>query len=135
VPKASISRVWAYDEACRVAGELYGNIFGRDSDEIGYKFTINQLTSGYESLQEIVRRFCTSDEFREKYVMNQTPNELARRLLLRFSRRKRATPETIKALAVDLLERDWRVVIEQMINDDDYLEIYGTDRIPIWARP
>jgi len=51
-------------------------------------------------VREIVRRFCTSEEFREKYIMNQTPNELAKRLLSRLGRDRRPDPQTIKVLAV-----------------------------------
>jgi hypothetical protein len=126
-------KAWPYDEACIVAGELYGNLLARNSDEAGYKFNVNQLVRGHESVRTIVLRFCTSEEFREKYVMNQTPNELARRFLLRFAMNKRPSPEEIKALAIALLERDWRRVIEDIIMGDGYADAYGDDRVPLWA--
>jgi hypothetical protein len=126
-------KIWSYDEACAVTGELYGNIFARDSDEAGYRYNLDQLLKGVESVRDIVIRFCASDEFREKYVMNQTPNELARRLALRFGMNKRPSPEEIKALAVALMERDWRTVVEDVIRSDGYSAVYGDDRVPVWA--
>ncbi len=126
-------KAWPYEQACIVAGELYGNLLARNSDEAGYKFNVNQLVRGYETVRGIVVRFCASEEFREKYVMNQTPNELARRLLLRFAMNKRPSPEEIKLVAIALLERDWRRVIEEIIMGDGYAEAYGEDRVPLWA--
>ncbi len=126
-------KAWVYDEACRVVGELYGNILGRDSDPDGYQYAVEQLSRGYESVRDIARRFCTSEEFREKYVMNQTPNELARRLLIRLGRHRRAEPDAIKALAVALLERDWREVISEMIDSPAFFEAFGDDHPPLWV--
>ena len=100
-----MAKAWSFDEACTIAGELYGNVLARNSDDAGYKHTVNQLNSGDESVREIVRRFCTSEEFREKYIMNQTPNELAKRLLSRLGRDRRPDPQAIKVLAVSLVEK------------------------------
>jgi hypothetical protein len=128
-----MARSWSFNEACAVAGELYGNILARNSDDAGFKYTVDQLNTGRESVREIVKRFCTSEEFREKYVMNQTPNELAKRLLSRFAKNKRPEPAAIKVVAVDLVERDWRQVVEGMIDGSAYRETYGEDRVPLWA--
>lgn len=128
-----MAKTWPYDEACIVAGELYGSLFARNSDEDGYAYNLGQLLHGYESVRDIVIRFCTSEEFREKFVINQSPNELARRLLLRFAMIKRPSPEQIKALAIALLERDWRDVVAEVIMSDGYSEAYGDDRVPLWA--
>jgi hypothetical protein len=130
---ARMPKIWPYDEACIITGELYGNLFARNSDEPGYKYNLNQLLQGAESVRDIVIRFCASEEFCEKYVMNQTPNELARRLLLRFAMNRRPSPEEIKALAICLIERDWRSVVEEVIRSDRYTEAYGDDRVPLWA--
>jgi hypothetical protein len=128
-----MAKAWSFDEACTIAGELYGNVLARNSDDAGYKHTVNQLNSGNESVREIVRRFCTSEEFREKYIMNQTPNELAKRLLSRLGRDRRPDPQAIKVLAVSLVERDWRQVVEEIVNSPAYKQAYGEDGVPLWA--
>lgn len=46
---------------------------------------------------------------------------------------KRPSPEEIKLVAIALLERDWRRVIEEIIMGDGYAEAYGEDRVPLWA--
>jgi hypothetical protein len=130
---AKMPKIWPYEEACIVAGELYGNLLARDSDEAGYRYNLNQLLTGEESVRDIVIRFCASEEFREKYVMNQTPNELARRLALRLAMNKRPSPEEIKALAIALLERDWRAVVTEVIRSNGYTAAFGEDRVPVWA--
>jgi len=128
-----MAKTWPYDEACIIAGELYGSLFARNSDEGGYSYNLNQLLQGNESVRDIVVRFCSSEEFREKFVMNQSPNELARRLLLRFAMIKRPSPEQIKDLAIALMERDWREVVTEVIMSDGYGEAYGDDVVPLWA--
>ena len=128
-----MARRWSFEEACTVAGDIYGNILARNSDDAGFKYTVARLNSGSETVREIVKRFCTSEEFREKYVMNQAPNELAKKLLLRFVKNKRPDPATIKIVAVALVERDWRQVVEEMIESQAYGEAYGEDQVPLWA--
>ena len=73
-----------YDECIRLAGELYGRLLARDSDKEGYDYILEQLSSGQKTLSALVREMATSDEFRERHVMNQSPNELARRLIVNF---------------------------------------------------
>ena len=46
-----MAKAWSFDEACTIAGELYGNVLARNSDDAGYKHTVNQLNSGNESVE------------------------------------------------------------------------------------
>ena len=62
-----MARRWSFEEACTVAGDIYGNILARNSDDAGFRTRL-RLNSGSETVREIVKRFCTSEEFREKYV-------------------------------------------------------------------
>jgi hypothetical protein len=128
-----MSKVWSFNEACRLAGELYGNILARNSDEAGFNYTVDQIHSGRETVRDVVRRFFTSEEFREKFVMNQTPNELAQKLLSQLCRKKRLNPQEIKSTAVSLIEQDWRDVIGEIVDGAPYSEAYGEDRVPLWA--
>ena len=128
-----MSKVWSFNEACHLAGELYGNILARNSDQAGFSYTVDQLHSGRESVRDVVRRFFTSEEFREKFVMNQTPNELAQKLLSQLCRKKRLSPQEIKSAAVSLIEQDWRDVVGEIVDSTAYREAYGEDRVPLWA--
>jgi hypothetical protein len=128
-----MAKAWSFNEACRLAGELYGNILARNSDPVGFNFTVDQLNSGRESVRDVVKRFLTSEEFREKFVMNQTPNELAQKLLSQLCRKRRLSPQEIKAVAVALTERDWRGVVEELVNGASYSETHGEDHVPLWA--
>ena len=128
-----MSKAWSFNEACHLAGELYGNILARNSDQAGFNYTVDQLHSGRESVRDVVRRFFTSEEFREKFVMNQTPNELAQKLLSQLCRKKRLSPQEIKSAAVSLIEQDWRDVVGEIVDSTAYREAYGEDRVPLWA--
>jgi hypothetical protein len=128
-----MAKAWSYNEACRLAGELYGNILARNSDPVGFNYTVDQLHSGRETVRDVVKRFLTSEEFREKFVMNQTANELAEKLLAQLCKKRRVKPEEIKSIAVTLAERDWRDVMEELVNGALYDEAHGEDRVPLWA--
>jgi hypothetical protein len=127
-----MSKNWPHAEACVKAGELYGNLLARDSDPSGFRYAMEMLTTGQASVREIVRQICRSDEFREKHMMNQTPNELARRILTRLGS-QRPAPEQIKQLALDILERDWREAISDYIDSRSYIDAFGDDRVPLWS--
>lgn len=125
-------KAWKYDDACRIAGQLYGNLLARASDEAGFQHAVEHLTEG-RPLRRLVYEFAVSDEFREKFVMNQTANELAKRLIVRFWKNARPDPRAIKELAVDILEGDWREAISRVIEDERYTKAHGEDRVPLWA--
>jgi hypothetical protein len=122
---------WPFETACTKAGELYGSLLARDSDRAGFQHVTEILVSGEASVRDIVRKFCISEEFREKHVMNQTPNEMARRIMMRFGK-ERPAPEDVKRLAVDLLERNWCDVIAAYIDSAAYTKAFGDDNIPVW---
>ncbi len=116
-----------------MVGQIYGNILARNADADGYAYCVDLLTNGTQSVRDIVKTFATSEEFRELYVMNQTPNELAQRLLSRFSRSRKPTPPAIKELAVMLTEKDWREVVGGMIESTGYAQVHGDDKVPLWV--
>jgi hypothetical protein len=124
---------WTYDQACKMAGLLYGSLLARDSDPEGFDYAVDGLTTGKVTVRGLVKQICTSEEFREKYLMNQTPNEFARRCLLRMMRDRTPDPDQIKSWAVRLLAEDWRTVVADMIDSPQYHAVYGDDKIPVWA--
>ena len=123
---------WTHAEACQIAGELYGRILGRNADKDGFDFVVDRLVTGMSSPRDLVRQMVMSDEFREKFVMNQTANELARQVLLKFSGDRNLTPEGVKSLAIAFLERDWRVVIRDVVNGNGYMRAYSDNQVPDW---
>lgn len=123
----------SYDEASRIAGDLYGRLLQRDSDPDGFAHALDGLTNGTLTARHLVQAICISEEFREKHVMNQTPNELARLILTCLLHERRPAPARIKTLAVRLVEQDWRAVIAEAIACDAYARAYGEDGVPRWA--
>lgn len=121
-----------FEIASRLAGDLFGNLLGRNSDQAGYAYAINCLISGQKPPRMLVKEFCTSEEFRERHMMNQTPNEFARQAQLRFLGKTRLEPEMTKRIATRLLENDWRFVLRELIDSDEYGIAHG-DKIPLWA--
>jgi hypothetical protein len=121
-----------FQKASIAAGQLFGHILRRDSDPAGYDYAVNRLVQGETSVRGLVKEFCSSEEFREIHVMNQTPNELARRILLILERKNNPKPADIKALAIRLLQEDWRTVIRAVVDSAAYNLAYGDEGIPKW---
>lgn len=123
----------SYDDAVRIAGELYGNLLGRNSDKGGFTYTLERLLSGEKSPRDLVKEFSCSEEFRELHLMNQTPNEFARRASLRFLGLKRPEPDKIKEIATRLLLDNWRRVVSDLVDSDEYASIHGNLGVPLWT--
>jgi hypothetical protein len=122
-----------YESACKSAGLLYGNLLQRDSDGDGYAYAVGVMADNDCTVRTLVREICLSEEFREKHVMNQTSNELARRLMINLLGDRRPDVRRVKLLAVQLLERDWRLVVAELIDSDLYTTAFGDDTVPVWA--
>lgn len=124
---------WDFNTASEIVGHLYGDLLGRSADPTGFTYGVDQLTGGHAELPDLVTEFCTSEEFREKWVMNQTPNELARRLLMRFYNIPFPNGQEVKELAVQIAEGDWRDAVRSCIQSERYRATYGQNRIPLWV--
>lgn len=122
----------SFKEASQIAGLLYGHILGRDSDPDGYRHAIDRLSNG-TSVRELVKEFCTADEFRELHIMNESPNELAKKILVIMEKKWRPKPADIKALCIRLVQEDWRAVMSDVINSSAYKAAHGEDGVPHWV--
>jgi hypothetical protein len=120
----------SFNQACKVAGQIYGSILQRNSDQEGFDWCVENLTNGTLSARDIVREFLKSDEYREKFIMNDTPNEVARKIRKKLLGEPNPSPEDIKETAVMFLEYDWRDAIDHLIDSYEYDEKYGDDGVP-----
>jgi len=122
-----------YEFACKTAGQLYGNLLQRESDRDGYDHAVACITDATTTVRALVRAICVSEEFREKHVMNQTSNELARRLMINMFGDRRPDARRVKLLSLQLLERDWREVVAEVIDNELYTTAFGDDLVPFWS--
>jgi hypothetical protein len=122
---------YPFDQAAEKAGLLFGNLMGRVADKVGYDFIVDQLNTGQSSVKDIVTMMLTSDEFRENFIMNNTPNELSKVLRMALLKELRPKPAAIKESAIALLENDWRNVIIDMVNSEAYGKAFGEEKIPV----
>jgi hypothetical protein len=119
-----------YDVAARLTGELYGNILQRDADHGGYNYYVDGLANDDLTLQEVIAEFFVSEEFREKFIANQTPNELARNLLRAFFGYDDATDAETKRIVAHIVESGFPATIRALLADPRYLEENGQFGIP-----
>jgi hypothetical protein len=122
---------YSFNQAANLAGVLYGNLLGRVADKEGYDSLVDELSNGHSSVRDIVLRMLTSDEFAEKFVLNNTPNELAKRLRMALLKELRPKPNDIKENAIELLEMDWRDVVASLIDSQAYEKAFGEDGVPL----
>ncbi len=123
----------SFEDAHRIAGELFGSLFARASDKEGFDYALKALLSGEKSPRTLVGEFVKSEEFRERFLMNQTPNEFARRILARFYGLKRVDLQRVKELAVKVLEEDWRDFMSEVVDSPEYYSVHGDFTVPLWV--
>lgn len=128
--KEPTKKKYPFNTACKFAGDIYGSILQRDSDKAGFDWCVDSLTNGTVSVRDIVKELCTSDEFREKYLMNDSPNEMARKFRQRFLGEAKPKPEDIKSTAISFLEHDWRKAMRDLLDSPGYTAKYGDDKVP-----
>ena len=125
-----MARKYLHPQAVQLAGRIYGICLLRNSDEAGFNHMVNVLTNGEASVRDLVIATCQSDEFREKFLMNQSPNEMAREFYARFIGISSPSAEDIKKYAIKILEQDWRDFISELFDSDEYMKKYGEDKLP-----
>lgn len=119
-----------YDLAYRLTGALYGNILNRDSDELGFNFYLEQLQTDQAPLKTVIYKFFISDEFCEKFVVNQTPNELSKYLLISFFKQQAPDLREVNRIAKLIITEGLGHAIKTLINDPQFYDGHGDFGIP-----
>ncbi len=119
-----------HQAANRLTGLLYGNILHRNSDETGYQYYSDLLATGATTLPNIICEFYSSEEFVQKFVVNQTPNELARNLLYSFFAPTAVTARDVTELRDALVRNGLARTIRSLVEDTRFFERHGTMGIP-----
>lgn len=122
-----------YEIAYRLAGTLYGNILHRNADDSGFNYYLKELQSERIQLKTAINQFYTSDEFCEKFVVNQTPNELTKYLLLSFFKPSVLDPQEVKQIARQLIMQGLPSVIESLLEDPKFYDCHGKFGIPQYS--
>jgi hypothetical protein len=77
-----------------------------------------------------VVKFFVSDEFVEKFVANQTPNELVRNLLNSFFGAGVVKPLDVSIWRMRLIREGFDEVIKGLISDSRFADKHGPTGIP-----
>ena len=116
--------------AQRLAGLLYGNILQRNADVEGYRFCCQALHSGTKDVRSLILDFFSSAEFSEKFVFNQTPNELAANLLSAFILPAAIRPNDINECRWTLVQEGVPAAVRKLIADKRFDDCHGAFGIP-----
>ncbi|WFT79578.1 DUF4214 domain-containing protein [Methylobacterium sp. CB376] len=102
-----------YNEAQKIACELYGRVLLRDADQEGFAYTIDRLTNNIHPL-EIAREMMLSEEFADKFLLNTSINEIARKIhVAAFG--SHPTKESIKQNAMTIVAKGFQGFISDII--------------------
>jgi hypothetical protein len=122
-----------YNAAQKLAGLLYGNILHRNADADGYNFYMKSLSDDITPLKDIIAGFFTSEEFCQKFVVNQTPNELSRNLLASFFNLPDISATDVKSVVDSLIRQGLPAVITDLVNDPRFFDRHGNLGVPRYA--
>jgi hypothetical protein len=119
-----------FEQAKRLTGMLYGNILQRDADEQGFSFYCDALANDRMPLKQAIQEFYVSDEFAEKFIVNQTPNELARNVLHSFLDPKDISNADVKRVRGNLISQGLTTVVAGLLNDPRFMDRHGAYGVP-----
>jgi len=122
-----------FNAAQKLAGLLYGNILHRNADPEGFDFYVRGLSEDTLALKDVVVEFYTSEEFCQKFVVNQTPNELARNLLASFFSVSDVALTDVKSVVDSLIRQGLPAVIADLVNDPRFFDRHGNLGVPRYA--
>jgi hypothetical protein len=120
----------AHDIAASLTGTLFGNILHRDADPAGYAYYLTELEAGRMTVCDIVEEFFVSEEFSEKFVVNQSPNELGKYLFLSVWSRGNASFQTQKDIVVSLVKNGLPETVRKLVRDVAYHDRFGDLGVP-----
>ena len=119
--------------AQKLAGLLYGNILHRNADAEGYDFYVRSLSDEAMPLKAMIVEFYTCEEFCQKFVVNQTPNELGRNLLASFFNITDITITDVKAVTDSLIRQGLPAVVTDLVHDHRFFDRHGNLGVPRYA--
>jgi hypothetical protein len=131
--KTKLSPTIDHATAAHLSGILYGNILHRDADQEGYEFYVRSLQTGTLGVEDAVRRMFLSEEFYQKFVVNQTPNELARNLLVSFFGPHLVRPADITVVLSKLVNDGLPAVLDDLLDDPRMQDFHGQHPIPRYS--
>ncbi|GJE02277.1 DUF4214 domain-containing protein [Methylobacterium isbiliense] len=114
-----------HSKAQLVAGELYGKILLRNADPDGFAYVIDRLTNGMSPL-DIANEFMRSEEFADKFLLNTSPNEIARKLLIAMFG-KIPSPAEIKQNSLLIVNRGVHAFVDKHMREK---KLSLNDRLP-----
>ena len=98
-------------------GQLYGRLFGRDADHEGYTYWVTAISEGNITPLAAFEDFLCSEEFAEKRLVNDTPNQISRKLLRLTLGERAATKVMIKEIALSFCEFGLRKTVSRLTID------------------
>jgi hypothetical protein len=119
-----------HQDAVQITGMLYGNILHRDADQAGFDHYYALFTSGRANLKTVILEFFRSEEFSEKFVVNETPNQLAANLAHSFFRPDAVGSRDVARIRGRLIQEGLPACIAALLEDPRFRARHGARGVP-----
>lgn len=119
-----------FEMASRIVGLLYGNILHRNADSVGFEFHVSAIHEKRLNVPEAIVKFYQSDEFAEKFIFNQTINELTHNLLNSLFPPATVTTTDFAKMRRILVTEGVGRVVSLLMEDARYVDRHGQIGVP-----
>jgi hypothetical protein len=118
------------DQANRLVGLVHGHRLERDAGPEGCNHYFSEILGGEMKIADTFCGFSTGEEFIENVLLNDTPNEIARKLVSSLLGERFATPEHVREHALRLVHSGLPAVIEALLAEPRNEEAPGASAFP-----
>lgn len=115
-----------YNQACEVAGRIFGNILCRDADKAGFDYAVHQLTNGTPPIK-ICLEIMESEEFAQKFLINQTPYNISSKITEALCGWKQSSQDAVNG-AVHICRKGYKSFLQSTV--DQGLIALGKNHVP-----
>lgn len=119
----------SYDDAARLAGELYGKILNRDADKAGFEHVLDSLQNGKKSVRLHAVEMIASAEFHLNFVRGKD-NRSVVIVLYKILLARAPLAEDLAQQVLVLRELGLRRYADELSTGDEYYDAWGDDRVP-----
>jgi hypothetical protein len=115
--------------AIQLVTQAYRLILKREADEGGFNNYVNLLTNEGWTAKQLVFALATSEEYKQKFFDNQTTTKYVTQTYQILLQRE-PDPEGLKNWINMVEQHGWRILIEGILNSEEYMQRFGNNAIP-----
>jgi len=125
-----IENRWPQFAAIKKVKQAYQIILEREADAKGLEIYSAKLEKGVITVRELVLILGTSEEFGNRFINKNTPDEAVRFMYKKFLSREPENNKVVTSKTSRMGDKGWKYIIEQLIQSDEYINKFGDNLVP-----